>query len=245
LATLLRSDDVSHIAVAFDHEIESFRNQLFGGYKTGEGIDEDLLQQFPLAERAARCLGVVIWPMVEFEADDALATAAARFEAHPDVDQVVICTPDKDLAQCVRGRNVVQWDRLRDRIYDEEGVREKYGVNPGSIPDYLALVGDSADGIPGIARWGAKSTSSVLARYGSLEAIPERADDWDIKVRGAATLAGNLVAARGDAMLYRQLAMLREDVPIAESLEDLQWCGVDQPALDALAAELGITAPLA
>ncbi len=243
MAVLLRGEEVTHVAVAFDRVVESFRNQLFEGYKTGEGIEGDLLSQFPLAEQVARCLGVVVWPMIEFEADDALATAAARFHAHPEVEQVVICSPDKDLAQCVRGRSVVSWDRMRDRVYDEEGVREKFGVGPESIPDYLALVGDAADGIPGIPRWGAKSTATVLSRYRSLDAIPERADAWDIKVRGAATLAQNLASSRAEAELYRELATLREDVGLQDGLGDLKWGGVDEPALSAFTSALGISPP--
>jgi len=225
LAALLREDGVTHVAVAFDHVIESFRNDLFDGYKTGEGVPEDLMAQFHPAEDAARALGVVVWPMVEFEADDALATAAHRFAALPEVDQVVVCSPDKDFAQCVRGTRVVTLDRMRRRLFDEEGVKEKFGVPPASIPDWLALVGDDADGIPGVPRWGAKSAAVVLARYGRIEAIPDRERDWDVAVRGAAALAESLRAHREAASLYRTLATLRTDVPLAEDLEGLRYRG--------------------
>jgi 5'-3' exonuclease len=236
LAALLARPDVTHVACAFDHVIESFRNRLFDGYKTGEGIEPDLFAQFGLAERATRALGVTTWPMEEFEADDALAAGAARY-AH-EAGQVVLCSPDKDLAQCVRGEQVVCWDRIRDRVLDGPGVVEKFGVPPESIPDYLALVGDTADGIPGIPRWGAKSTAAVLARYGRLEDIPDDASDWDVKVRGAAALAANLAAAREDALLYRTLATLRTDVPLKESLQNLRYRGPDD-TLAALCEEVG------
>ena len=173
LLSLLREEGVSHVACAFDHVIESFRNDLFDGYKTGDGVPAELMAQFPLAERAAHALGLVVWPMVEFEADDALASAAARYCESADVEQVLICTPDKDMAQCVRGSRVVCFDRMRRRTLDEPAVVEKFGISPASIPDWLALVGDDADGIPGVPRWGAKSASTILARYGKLEAIPD------------------------------------------------------------------------
>lgn len=238
LVSLLREPEVTHVGCAFDHVIESFRNELFDGYKTGEGIDPDLFAQFPLAERACEALGIVCWRMVEFEADDALATAAARFVDSPGVEQVVICSPDKDLTQCVRGK-VVCLDRMRKRVTDEAGVLERFGVPPGSIPDYLALVGDSADGLPGVPRWGAKSTAAVLARYGHLEAIPPGEADWDVKVRGAAGLAQSLAGHREDALLYRRLATLRTDVPIAESLDDMEWGGARRTELEALCDEIG------
>jgi 5'-3' exonuclease len=237
--SLLREDGVTHVACAFDHVIESFRNDLFAGYKTGEGIEEDLLTQFPLAERAVQALGVVVWPMVEFETDDALATAAARADAAPEVEQVVICSPDKDLTQCVRGTRVVCLDRLRRRVYDESGVREKFGVTPTSMPDWLALVGDSADGIPGVPRWGARSASTVLGRYPHLESIPERESEWQVSVRGAAALARSLRAHREDAALYRLLATLRTDVPLAEEPAALRWRGARRADLAALCRELG------
>ena len=241
LLALLRQDEVTHVACAFDQVVESFRNELFAGYKTGEGTPEDLQAQFPLAERAAQSLGLVVWPMVEFEADDALATAARRWGDDPAVEQVVICTPDKDLAQMVRGQRVVCLDRRREQTLDDAGVRQKFGVAPASIPDYLALVGDAADGIPGIPRWGAKSSGAVLARYHHLEQIPDDAIYWDVKVRGATAIAASLAERREEAKLYRDLATLRLDVPLAESLEQLRWQGVLVPDFQDLCEELGIT----
>ncbi|MCA9646994.1 MAG: flap endonuclease [Polyangiaceae bacterium] len=237
-ANFVSSPDVTHVAVAFDHEIESFRNALFDGYKTGDGIDPDLFAQFPLAEEATRALGVVVWPMVEFEADDALAAGAARYSESPEVDRVVLCSPDKDLAQCVCDR-VVCWDRLRDKWLDVDGVREKFGVAPESIPDYLALVGDAADGIPGIPKWGAKSAGVVLSEYLHLEHIPARFEDWSAKPRGAARLSSELEAAREAALLYRRLATLRRDVPLEETLDDLRWKGPDLKRLGALSELIG------
>jgi 5'-3' exonuclease len=239
LLALLREPEVSHVAVAFDHVIESFRNRLFDGYKTGEGVPQELASQFPLAERATAALGVVVWPMLEFEADDALATGAARWADAPGVEQVVICSPDKDLAQCVRGSRVVCLDRLRRKLLDEGGVVAKFGVPPASIPDWLALVGDTPDGIPGIPRWGAKSAAAVLARYGHLEAIPDDASGWSVSVRGADALAASLRERRGEAALFRTLATLRSDVPLAEELEDLRWQGPDAAVLGRFARELG------
>lgn len=239
MAAMLRDESVTHVGCAFDHTVESFRNELFQGYKTGDGLEPALLAQFPLVERASRALGMVTWPMTEFEADDALAAAAARLRDQSGVEQVVIGSPDKDLCQCVRGDRVVTWDRRRNLTLDEEGVRDKFGVSPTSIPDYLALVGDAADGIPGIPRWGAKSASALLARFERIENIPDDPADWGVKVRGAATLADNLRARRNDAMLYRTLATLREDTPIGETLSDLRWQGIDRPALEALCDELG------
>jgi 5'-3' exonuclease len=239
LLALLRQPDVSHVACAFDSVIESFRNDLFAGYKTGEGVPRELLAQFPLAERAAEALGVVVWRMVEFEADDALATAAARWLHEDGVEQVVICSPDKDLTQCVRGTRVVCLDRRRQRLLDEQGVLDKFGVPPQSIPDYLALVGDSADGYPGIPGWGAKSAAALLRRYGRLEAIPDDARSWDVGLRGAATLAATLRGRRADAALFKRLATLRDDVPLAESLDDLRWRGARREPLESLCRELG------
>jgi len=239
LRALLREDGVTHVAVAFDHVIESFRNRMFSGYKTDAGVPGDLLSQFPLAERAARALGLVVWPMAEFEADDALATAAARFAEVPGVDQVLLCTPDKDLAQCVRGTRVVGFDRMRRRLLDEEGVRMKFGVSPASIPDWLGLVGDAADGIPGLPRWGARSASALLARYGKLEGIPETAREWDVAVRGAASLAESLRTHRAEAVLYRTLATLRTDAPIAEGLGELEWRGPRRHEMESLGQSLG------
>jgi len=239
LRALLREDGVTHVAVAFDHVVESFRNRLFPGYKTGEGVPPELLAQFPLAEEAARALGLTVWPMVEFEADDALATGAARFAAAPGVERVLLCTPDKDLAQCVRGDRVVGFDRLRRRLLDEAGVRQKFGVGPASIPDWLALVGDSADGIPGVERWGEKSASAVLARWGHLEAIPDSEADWQVPVRGAARLAESLRSSRQAAALYRTLATVRTEVPLTEGLDDLRWRGLRPELLAPLGERLG------
>ena len=179
ILSLMREEEATHVGCAFDHVITSFRNEMFAGYKTGEGVEEAILEQFPLAEQAAAALGLTVWPMVEFEADDAIATAAAMAAADPDVEQVVICTPDKDLAQMVQGQRVVCLDRRKSAIIDEDGVVAKFGVSPQSIPDYLGLVGDAADGIPGIARWGAKSTSQALQRYGRIEDMPMDAAGWD------------------------------------------------------------------
>lgn len=225
LLLLLSSPEVTHVACAFDHVIESFRNDLFDGYKTGAGVDPDLMAQFSLAEEAVSALGIIVWPMVEFEADDALASAVARFKNEKAVEQIVICSPDKDLAQLVSGNHIVCWDRRRDIIIDEAGVVEKYGVSPTSISDWLALVGDAADGIPGIPGWGAKSSASVLAHYEHIEIIPDDSEKWEVNVRGAARLAANLAQGREAAMLYRQLATLRQDVPIQENLNDLEWVG--------------------
>jgi 5'-3' exonuclease len=239
LLSLLREDGVTHVACAFDTVIESFRNDLFPGYKTSEGVPEELLAQFPLAERAARALGLVVWSMVEFEADDALASGATQADALPDVEQVVICSPDKDLAQCVRGTRVVCLDRSRRRLYDRSGVLEKFGVAPESIPDWLALVGDDADGIPGVPRWGARSASALLAHYGHLEAIPEHESQWKVPVRGAAALALSLREHRQQVALYRLLATLRTDVPLAEPPEALEWRGAVRSDLTALCHEIG------
>jgi 5'-3' exonuclease len=240
--TLLRLVDdeaATHVAIAFDHVVESFRNGLFDGYKTGEGIEPQLWEQFEPAEEIARALGFVVWPMVEFEADDALAAGAARWADRFDVDRVNLCTPDKDLAQCVRGESVVMVDRRRRRVIDEAGVHEKFGVAPASIPDWLALVGDVSDGIPGVPRWGARSASTVLAEYGHLESIPNDIAEWTVKVRGAARLAANLEARRQEVQLYRTLATLRTDVPLNDTMEDLEWRGARRVELEALCVELG------
>ncbi len=239
LIALVREAGITHVAVAFDHVIESFRNGLFAGYKTGEGVEPELMAQFALAEEAAAALGLVVWPMVDFEADDALAAAAARWAAS--VDQVVVCSPDKDLTQTVRGTRVVCYDRRRQITLDEEGVEAKFGVKPRSIPDYLALVGDSADQIPGIPRWGAKSSATVLARYARIEDIPAAATDWEVEVRGAAVLAENLAGSLEEALLYRRLATLRTDVELAEELEDLEWRGAPRGELMALLERLDAT----
>ncbi len=237
MLALLGERDVTHVAIAFDHVIESFRNDLYPGYKTGEGIDPALYGQFGLAEDVCRALGIVTWPMIEFECDDALATAAAKFAVAPSVERVVICSPDKDLAQCVRGDRVVCFDRMRRKRLDERGVIEKFGVAPRSIPDWLALVGDSADGYPGIPRWGAKSAAAVLGKFETIEAIPADAAEWGVPVRGAAALAASLAAHRPEAFLFRTLATLRTDAPLAESLDDLRWRGADEAALAALATQ--------
>src|SRR3990172_3879118 len=228
LLMLLTSPGVTHVACAFDHVIESFRNDLFPGYKTSEGVDPNLLAQFPLAEEAVSALGVVVWPMVVFEADDALATATARFKKNKTVEQIVICSPDKDLTQLVSGRHIVCWDRRREIIIDEKGVVEKFGVRPQSIPDWLALVGDSADGYPGIPGWGVKSASTVLSRFEHIEAIPNDSRKWKLSAISpgrAASLAESLAQRREEAILYRKLARLRNDVPLKEKLSDLKWQG--------------------
>ena len=239
MLSLLREDRVTHVACAFDHVIESFRNELFAGYKSSEGVPEDLLAQFPIAERATRALGLVTWPMVEVEADDALATAAARWVDEAEVEQIVICTPDKDMAQCVRDTRIVCFDRMRKKLIDEMAVIAKYGVPPRSIPDWLALVGDSSDGYPGIARWGAKSAAAVLAHYGHLEAIPDHEREWGLALRGASTLAATLRDHRDEAYLYRRLATLRTDAPLDETLDDLRWRGARRADLTDLCHELG------
>ncbi len=242
LAALLRSGAVTHAAIAFDHVIESFRNRLFAGYKTGDGMDPALYGQFGLAEEVSAALGLVVWPMIEFEADDALATAAWRLADDPTVTQVIVASPDKDLCQVVRGQKVVTWDRLRERTFDEAGVKDRLGVAPTSVPDLLALVGDDADGIPGVPRWGGKSAATVLGRYPRLEDIPQ-GGPWDVAVRGAAALAQSLREHRDVAMLYRTLATLRADVPIDCSLPTLAWRGPDRAALAALCDRLEMTPP--
>ena len=240
---LLRSGAVTHGGVAYDHVIESFRNDLFAGYKTGEGIEPALLGQFELAERVAAALGLHVWSMIEHEADDALATAAHRLADEPAVEQVIVATPDKDLCQVVRGARVITWDRMRERTFDEDGVRTRMGVGPSSIPDLLALVGDDADGIPGLPRWGARSAATVLSRYGHLEDIP-RQGPWDIAVRGQAALQASLAAGWNDVLLYRRLATLVTDAPIESSLDALAWRGPDRAALAALCEELDVDPPL-
>lgn len=237
----LLNSGATHVGVATDHVIESFRNKLWRGYKTSEGVPADLLSQFPLLEDALTALGVVVWPMVEFEADDALGTAAARFKKNKSVEQILICSPDKDLAQLVEGTKIVCWDRRRDIIIDEPGVVEKYGVSPQSMPDWLALVGDSADGYPGIPGWGAKSASVVLAHYKHVEKIPDDPGKWkvsSISPGRAASLAESLSQRREEARLYKQLATVREDVPLTEKLNDLKWQGA-YPRLRRLCLEMG------
>jgi 5'-3' exonuclease len=238
--SLLREDGVTHLGAATDHVISSWRNDRYDGYKTDEGMPAELASQFDLVEDALRSIGVVVWPMVEFEADDGLAAAAARWADHPDVQRVVILSPDKDMAQCVRpdGR-VLTFDRRAGRFYDADGVEEKFGVAPASIPDYLALVGDAADGFPGLPGWGARSTAAVLQRYLHLEQIPDSVSAWDLTVRGAASLARTLKERRDEAMLYRELATLRTDAPIEQTEpEELRWRGVDREAFEAMAVRL-------
>lgn len=217
---------MTHLAASFDTVIESFRNDMFLGYKTSAGIDEELLRQFPFAEEGLEAIGVVVWRNIEFEADDALAAAAIRWV--DDVDQVVICSPDKDMSQIVVGDRIVTYNRREQKLVDEEGVVEKFGVHPESIPDYLALVGDTADGVPGLPGWGAKSSSTVLARYPRLELIPPDAGDWDVEVRGAAKLAETLATHQDEVYLYRELTTLRLDAPIDNELTDLEWRGVPE-----------------
>ena len=241
-ASLLRLIDdpderATHLAVAFDNPVESFRNRLFDGYKTGEGMDPALAAQFDLVEEIAAALGIVVWSMDEYEADDALATAARRWR--DEVEQVRILTPDKDLGQCVVGTRVVQVDRIRRRVIDEDGVRDRNGVAPASIPDWLALVGDTADGIPGIRGFGAKTAAALLSHYGTVEAIPADSSAWAVRVRGAARLAATLNAMRREVALYRHLATLVEDVPLAGSLAGLQWVGADRAAVEAISARIG------
>ncbi len=245
----------THVAVATDHVVESFRNELYDGYKTGEGIEEALHSQFGVLEQALEAAGVRVWAMVEHEADDGLASGAALAAADERVERVLICTPDKDLAQCVEGRRVVQLDRRKGEVRDAKGVEEKFGVPPASIPDYLALVGDSADGFPGLPGWGAKSAAAVLARYGHLDAIPESADDWDVKPRAAAKLAATLATRRDDALLFRTLATLVRDVGGLGDVDGLEWRGptaafeelcretLEAPALAARAREIARTRP--
>jgi 5'-3' exonuclease len=237
---LLREDGVTHLGCATDHVIESWRNARWPGYKSSAGVPRELLAQFPLAEDALRALGVVVWPMVEYEADDALGAAAARWAADAAVERVVILTPDKDMAQCVRedGR-VVQYDRRRREFMDADGVRARFGVSPASIPDYLALVGDSSDGYPGIPGWGKLSAAAVLRRYPHLEEIPDSVARWDVSVRGAATLATSLREHRDLALLFRELATLSLEAPVQQSLDELRWRGPRRAQFEALCERLG------
>ncbi len=237
LLALCAHEQVSHIAVAFDNPIESFRNRMFAGYKDSSGVDKALLAQFDRVEQAVRALRMTVWSMDEFEADDALASAAARFA--DDVDQVRVFTPDKDLGQVVRGRRVVQVDRAREREFDADGVVARLGVPPASVPDLLALVGDSADGIPGVPGIGATTASALLTRYHHLDDIPADPGAWDVDVRGAARAAATLSEHREDALLYRELATLRTDVVLEETLDDLRWTGVGDDSVD-WAREIGV-----
>jgi 5'-3' exonuclease len=227
----------THVGVATDHVIESFRNRMWRGYKTSAGVPADLLAQFQVLEDALTALGLVVWPMVEFEADDALAAAATKAAKAKAVEQVVICTPDKDLAQCVRGTRVVQLNRRTRVVIDEAGVMKKFGVPPASIPDYLALVGDAADGYPGLEGWGAKSSAAVLARFGRLEAIPDDWKEWHVNASSPARLAETFARDRKLAYLFRDLATLRTEVPVFDSIEDLRWTGPTKRFAD-LAARL-------
>jgi 5'-3' exonuclease len=241
LLSLLESaeESVTHIAVAYDNPIESFRNDLFDGYKSGEGMPRELADQLDDAERAAAALGIAVWSMDQFEADDALASGAARFR--DEVEQVRIMTPDKDLGQSIRGTRVVQIDRMRNKLTDEAQLRKLRGVGPASIPDWLGLTGDSADGIPGIPGFGAKSAAAILAHYEHIAAIPADPSDWAVAVRGAKRLAGNLAERREEALLYKRLATLAENAPISESLAELRWRGVPRAAFakfcDAMSAD--------
>ena len=215
----------THLGVATDHVVESFRNDLYPGYKTSEGVAPELLSQFPILEEALTAMGVLVWPMVEFEADDALASAAAKAAKDRQVGQVIICTPDKDLSQCVVGTRVVQLDRRRDAVRDETGVVAKFGVKPESIPDYLAVVGDSADGFPGVQGWGQKAAALALSQYPHLEDIPKDWRAWHPSIKRARALSESLFTAWDDALLFRKLATLRLDVPVFETVEDLRWQG--------------------
>ena len=246
LCYLLREQGATHVGCATDRVIRSFRNDLWAGYKSEEGMDPAVLAQFPVAEQAIVALGLALWPMVEFEADDAIGAAADRFEADPRIDRIVICTPDKDMAQCVRDGRVVLWDRRRDTIYDDTGVRAKWGVPPASVPDRLALVGDASDGFPGLPGWGDKSASAVLARYGHLEDIPASGADWDIPgLRNPVGLAATLREQMDLALLFRDLARLRMtadgvDIPQAD-VEELRWDGAYREAWEAFCDEWGLT----
>ena len=245
LLYLLREEGATHVGCATDRVIESFRNDLFPGYKSSAGMPPELLAQFPVAEAAIEALGLVLWPMVEWEADDAIAAAAGRFSADPAVERILVCTPDKDMAQLVDDSRVVLWDRRRGLTYDDAGVRAKWGVAPASIPDWLALVGDSSDGFPGLPGWGAKSAAAVLSVYGSLEGIPQRASHWEVpSLRGAPVLAATLRDHWADALLYRDLARLRtadDGVSIPQkSADELRWAGTPKDRWEAFCDEWGL-----
>ncbi len=240
-----RDEGVTHLAVAFDNPIESFRNELFEGYKTSQGMEPELLAQLDDVEQAVAALGVVVWSMKEFEADDALATAAARYSALPEVSQVRILTPDKDLGQCLKGDKVVQVDRMRSKLITEASHRADKGLAPGSVPDFLALVGDTADGIPGLDGWGEKGAAQVLSAYPHLEDIPDLPYQWKVKPRGADNMAAALAQHRADALLYRTLATLRTDVPLREALEQLRWAGAPKAKWLAWCEAVGASEALA
>ena len=229
----------THIAIAFDNPIESFRNELFPGYKTSDGVEPDLLAQFDAVEAGARAIGMVVWSMDRWECDDGLATGAAKFRDHPGVEQVRICSPDKDLGQCIRGKKVVTLDRLREKETDEDGLRELRGIDPSSIPDFLALTGDTADGIPGVPGFGEVGASALIGKWKKLEAIPSDPAAWGVKIRGADRLALELSRHRDEAMLYKKLATLVEDVPLKETLADLEWRGVPRETFNAWCDEVG------
>jgi 5'-3' exonuclease len=237
LLMLLQTEGVTHVAVAFDHVIESFRNKMYAGYKSSAGVDPIILNQFELAEKAVSALGVPVWSMVKFEADDAIATAVTKFKKEKSVGQIVICSVDKDLTQMVEGKKVICWDRRREILLDEKGVVEKFGVKPESIPDYLALVGDTADGYPGIKSWGEKSTAAVLAKFKHIESIPKDPKKIPLSLGRATTLVENLQANYKDALLFRELSTLRTDVLLKETLKDLEWRGA-YPRLKKLCQEL-------
>ena len=234
----LLEDGATHIGVATDHVIESFRNDLYDGYKDGSEMEPDIVAQFPLVEEALTAAGFTVWPMVAYEADDALGAGALLAAGDDRVEQVLICTPDKDLGQCVGGK-VVQYDRRKELLYDADGVREKFGVSPASIPDYLGLVGDTSDGFPGVKGWGAKSASLVLARYQHIEQIPLEAELWDVEVRGAQRLVESLREHMAEGLLFRFLAVLRRDVPFTETLSDLEWRGVPRDEWHAFCDQYG------
>ena len=239
IVSLLR-DGATHVGVATDHVVESFRNQMYAGYKSGEGIDPKLWRQFHPLEDALRALGVIVWPMVDQEADDGLAAAAIRAHSAPGVERVFICTPDKDLAQCVRGDSIVQFDRRQGIVRNEQGIVEKFGVLPGSIPDFLAVVGDAADGFPGVPRWGEKSSARVLSRYEHLEDIPQEVAQWDFELRGAAGLAKSLRDHWDEALLFRDLATLRSDAYVFDDVDELRWKGPTAEFAD-VCQQLGAT----
>jgi 5'-3' exonuclease len=234
---LLGQEDVTHVGAAFDSVIESFRNDMYDGYKTGEGTPPELYAQFPVAERAMEALGVTVWSMIEFEADDGLAAAAVKFV--DEVDRVIILSPDKDMTQLFGNPKIVGYDRRNQKLVDAEAVREKFGVDPESIADYLGLVGDTADGFPGLPGWGAKSSATLLAEYEHIEHIPPSEHDWAVKVRGAAKLAATLREHMDDALLFRDIATLRTEAPIPQTLEEIRWQGADRSSWEALCDELG------
>ncbi len=236
---LLGQEDVTHVGAAFDSVIESFRNDMYEGYKTGEGTPPELYAQFPVAERAMEALGVTVWSMIEFEADDGLAAAAVKFV--DEVDKVIILSPDKDMTQLFGNPKIVGYDRRNQKLVDAAAVREKFGVGPESIADYLGLVGDTADGFPGLPGWGAKSAATLLAEYGHIEHIPASEHDWTVKVRGAAKLAATLRDHMDDALLFRDIATLRTEAPIPQTLDEIRWQGADRASWERLCDELGFT----